>query len=879
MTLASGTRLGPYEILAPLGAGGMGEVYRARDTRLDRMVAVKVLPAHLSSNIDLRQRFEREARAVSSLNHPNICTLHDIGREGETDFLVMEMLEGETLASRLERGPLPTADLLRYAVEIADALERAHRSGIVHRDLKPGNVMITKTGTKLLDFGLAKGIASSAVSSLTAAPTATSPLTAQGSIVGTFQYMAPEQFEGKEADARSDIFAFGSVLYEMATGKRAFEGKSQASLIAAILERDPAPITSLQPLAPATLERVVRQCLAKDPDERWQSAGDLKRELRWIAAGGSQPGDAAPDAAPGAAPRRRSSIALWAAASILLAAAFASGFLLQRPRAPAVLRASLDLPPQVNLDPENLTLALSPDGRTLAFTGISPGGISQIWTRPLDSMKAVPLAGTEGATCPFWSPDGRYLGLFADRKLKKVPAAGGTPQTLCDATAGRGGTWSRNGVIVFSPGIFDGLYQVPAAGGTPSPLTAAGKEGMTHRLPHFLPDGKHVLFFSGKATDDGHNGIYALDLVTKATTLVMNVNSEAQYLESGHIAYIRDGNLMIQPFDPGSLRTIGDAVPIAEKIRFSPFRWTGAVTLAAAGPLVFQTGSGESKQLLTWFDLAGKKLATVGEPMANDAFSLSPDGQRALIVVSAGDAKPDLWMIDLNRGVSSKFTFNPGNYGNMSWSPDGARVAYANYPSIFIKSSDGASGERSIFTSDGAPIDVCDWSRDGKTIALSRLDGKTGWDLWMLPTDGVTPHPFLVSPANEQDGRFSPDGKWLLYRSDESGRQEAYVVPYPGPGGKWQISSGGVNDAAWLGDGHQIAVTTIEYKLVAVDVQARGSSLEVGASHPLFDGKSIPGNARLTRDGKRMLVATALDANVSNPLTIVTDWAAEIRGK
>ncbi|MBI3449662.1 MAG: protein kinase [Acidobacteria bacterium] len=876
MPLTPGTRLGPYEILSALGAGGMGEVYRAKDTRLDRTVAIKVLPAHLSSNADLRQRFEREARAVSSLNHPNVCTLHDIGREGNTDFLVMELLEGETLAARLGRGPVPPAELLRYAVEIADALDRAHRSGILHRDLKPGNVMITKTGTKLLDFGLAKGITQAAASPLTAAPTATSPLTAQGTIVGTFQYMAPEQFEGKEADVRSDIFAFGTVLYEMATGKRAFEGKTQASMIAAILEREPAPITSIQPLAPAGLERVVKQCLAKDPDERWQSAGDLKRELKWIAEGGSQAGVPAPAIAPG----RRSSLVLVTVVALLVAAGFAAGFLLRKPTTPAVLHATIDLPPQIKLDPENLTLALSPDGRTLAFTGFTTGGNSQIWIRPLDAASAVPLAGTEGATCPFWSPDGRYLGFFADRKLKKVPASGGTSQTLCDAPTGRGGTWSRNGVIVFAPGIFGGLYQIPAAGGTPSALTTAGKEGQTDRLPHFMPDGKHVLFYSGKAVDDGHNGIYALDLATKKISLVMNTNSEAQYLENGYIAYVREGNLQIQPFDPVSLRPKGDPVPIAEKVRFSAYRWTGAVTVSAAGPVIFQTGSGASKDLLTWYDLDGKKLATIGEPTSFGDFTLSPDGQRALVTLSAGDSKPDLWSFDLHRGVGSKFTFTPGFYNGTAWSPDGEQIAYSNYPSIFIKLANGASGERSIFTTSASIIAVNDWSPDGRSIVFSQLGNQAGWDLLTVPVSGGAPQPFLASPANEKNGRFSPDGKWLLYLSDETGRDEVYVVPYPGPGGKWQISSGGAYEAAWLGDGHQIAVTTIEYSLLAVDVQARGSSLAVGASHPLFGGVAIVGAFQITRDGKKILVASPLEnTNTSNPLTIVTDWVAELQKK
>jgi serine/threonine protein kinase len=490
MSLSPGTRLGPYEILAPLGAGGMGEVYKARDTRLDRTVAVKVLPAHLSFNPEVRARFEREARAVSSLSHPHICTLHDVGRHEEIDFLVMEYLDGETLAHRLEKGPLPLTEVLRHGVEIASALDVAHRSGIVHRDLKPGNIMLTKGGAKLLDFGLARatGLAGTA-GDLTHSPTMTRPLTAEGSIVGTFQYMAPEQLEGKEADARSDIFSFGAVLYEMATGRRAFEGKSQASLIAAILEHEPAPISSLQPMAPASFERIVRQCLAKEPDDRWQTAGDLKRELNWIAEG-SQAGVAAP-----VTQRRRSRERIaWGLVAVLslLSVASVAGYLARAPKPAPVIRSSIQTPEKQFVS----FVALSPDGTRLVFSAKAVGAQPSLWVRRLDDARSEPIPGTEEATFPFWSPDGRFLAFFADGKLKKVDLAGGPVVTICEAERGVGGTWGRDGTILFAPTPSSPLFRVPSSGGKPAPVTKFDQKRpeTMHRYPVFLPDGRHFLY-------------------------------------------------------------------------------------------------------------------------------------------------------------------------------------------------------------------------------------------------------------------------------------------------------------------------------------------------------------------------------------------------
>jgi len=865
----------------------MGEVYKARDTRLERTVAVKVLPSHVAGNPDLRQRFEREARAVSSLNHPNICTLHDIGHQDGVDYLVMEHLEGETLAQKIHKGPLPADELLRCGIDVADALDKAHRSGLMHRDLKPGNIMITKSGTKLLDFGLAKSIgASTAPSNLTSSPTMTSPLTAEGTIVGTFQYMAPEQLEGKDADPRSDLFALGAVIYEMATGRRAFEGKTQASLIASILKDQPRPIMEIRPMSPPALERVVRQCLAKDPDERWQSAGDLKRELRWIAEGGSQASTPAIGPAPASA-RRRLAWLPWAAAFLLAGGALALGYRLRVPAPVPVMRSNLMLPPDTTLASGDTSLALSPEGTRLAIIASGTDGTRRIWIRPMDSLAAQALAGTEDATYPFWSPDGQHIGFFADRKLRKVPASGGTVVTICEAEDGRGASWSRSGLIVFAPAAYGPLMQVPASGGTPVQATTVEKDATSHRLPHFLPDGKRLLFYSyGSTPGDSDRGIHSLDLESKRVSLVAHEESEGLYVEPGYLVFVRDDNLMAQPFDAGTLSTRGEAVPIAEKVSFNSFRFTGAYTFSPTGLLLFQTGLAVPKSQLTWFDLDGKRGATVGEP-ANFQFTsraLSPDGQRAATIIDAGEGRADLWIYDLARAIGTRFTFGPSWVASPVWSPDGRHLAYSDgLGKISIKAADGASDPRVLLSLEGnSGLVPTSFTPDGSVLAYRAQGGKTRFDIWMIPLKGdPKPYPFIATSAIEGNAAFSPDGKWLSYISDESGKNELFVVPFPGPGGKRQISSGGASSGLWIGDGREIAYITPERKLIGVQLTATGSSLEIGASRPLFGGQALPVSrgVSITPDGRRYLAAVPLEEAVTPPLTLVTNWSAELTRK
>jgi serine/threonine protein kinase/Tol biopolymer transport system component len=910
MTLTAGSRLGPYEIVSAIGAGGMGEVYKARDTRLERTVAIKVLPQRLSSSPESRQRFEREAKTISQLSHPHICALYDVGSQDGTEYLVMEYLEGETLSDRLSKGPLPLEQTLRYGIEIADALDKAHRQGIVHRDLKPGNVMLTRLGVKLLDFGLAKAMASGrpldaagrgqtaaehdpmARNSLTALPTMAGGqnLTQEGTILGTFQYMAPEQLEGNEADARTDIFALGTVLYEMATGRRAFSGRSQASLISAIMTAEPQPISTLQPMTPPALDRVVRKCLAKDPEDRWQNAADLGSELRWVSEDGSQTGFAAP----AVSGRSRRSWLSWAAVLLLSGLTFALGHFFRATAPAPLLRAAINLPPKTVLEPFNTSLALSPDGLRLAFSATGSDGKLRLWLRPMNGLEVQPLTGTDGATCPFWSPDSRFIGFFADHKLKKVPASGGTVLTICDAPDGRGASWGGDDVIVFAPAPFAGLSCVSASGGSPTVLTQVKGLGATHRLPYVLPGGKHVLFLSGtNSVYSKDNAIYALDLDSKKTTLVARENSEGRYAEPGYLVFVRDGNLMAQPMDAGRLRTLGEAVPIAEKVKFNQVRWSGNFSFSRNGLLVFQTGSAGQKRQLTWFDLDGKSLGTVGEPAAFGRVAIAPDGRHAAAMIfGATGGLGNIWMYDLARGVANPFTFGNEATLNPVWSPDGRLVAYGRTDGfILVKSADGSSEPKTLAS--GLPnVFSTSWSPDTRFIALRVQDLKTGGShIWLLPADGSRkPNPFLATPANEGAGKFSPDGRWFSYLSDESGRRELYVVPFPGPGEKRQISTGGaeavtanafgIQGGVWLGDGRQIAYLSPDRKLIAVDLKFQGATLEVGGSHPLFGGRPLPeGPFDVTHDGKRILVAVAVDENISSQLTLVTNWAAEIKKK
>jgi eukaryotic-like serine/threonine-protein kinase len=893
MAIQVGQRLGPYEILSAVGAGGMGEVYRARDTRLDRIVAIKVLPDHLADKPDLRERFEREAHTVASLNHPHICTLYDIGHQDGTDFLVMEYLEGETLSERLKKGPSPMVQVLQYAIEIADALDKAHRKGITHRDLKPGNIMLTKSGTKLLDFGLAK-LKQEVVPAnvqLSQLPTANDPLTAQGTIVGTLQYMAPEQLEGKEADARTDIFAFGAVVYEMATGKKAFEGKSQASLIAKILDNDPPPMSSLQPMTPPALDHVVKTCLAKEPEQRWQTASDLCREVKWIAEGGSQAGIPAPTVTQ----RKNRERLAWSVAAVFLIAALALGSLAYFQRTPQErqpIRFFVSPPEGWNLaqptGPDGaatVPLAVSPDGHRVAFVAASTDGKSLLWVRSLDTLTAQALAGTDGAARPFWSPDSRFLGFFAGGKLKKIEVSGGPPITLCDAPQDRSGTWSRDGVIVFAPQTNSALQKVSASGGVPTAATVLGEGESGHRRPYFLPDGRHFLY-RAITSRPVEGPIYLASLDSVERKLLLNADSVNVVYSQGHLLFLRETTLMAQPFDAQRLVLIGEAFPIAEEIlRSASTPPYGVFSAAENGVLAYQTGTAASAagSQLVWFDRTGKQIGVLGDPAAYSDLALSPDGKRASVSIpdQAGKGR-DIWLYDVARGLRTRFTFGPANQQTSKWSPDGSRIVFNSnrkaHLDLYQKASNGA-GTEEVLLEDNLNKDPVSWSPDGRFILYVVTTGAPD-ALFVLPLSGDRkPVPFLKTQFNVGFGQFSPDGKWVAYVSDESGKNEVYVAPFPGPGGRWQISTAGGIRPRWRRDGTEIFYLAPDNKLMAAAVNGKGSSFEVDAVKPLFQTRAtgIRYSYDVSADGQRFLINTTPEQTSSAPITIVLNWTAGLK--
>jgi Tol biopolymer transport system component len=876
MPLAAGTRLGPYEIVAPAGAGGMGEVYRARDTRLNREVAIKVLPNHLSSNPELRERFEREARAISKLSHPHICVLYDIGKQDGADYLVLEYLEGETFGARVRRGPLPTDQVLKYGAQMADALDKAHRHGVIHRDLKPDNVMLTKSGVKLLDFGLAKPVPGTVgVASSSAATMTHSPLTTEGTLVGTFQYMSPEQLEGQEADARSDIFSLGCVLYEMVTGQRAFEGKSTAKVVAAIMTTEPTPITTVSPLTPPALERVVKKCLAKDPEERWQNAGDLASELRWISESGSQPGAAIP--AP--VPSQRKMLG-WIALALVAAAGVLAGFLLRRPTVQPALRAAVNLLPGSSLIEGQA--ALSPDGQMVVMALTDAGGKARFWIRSLSSDTAQPMAETEGAIYPFWSPDSRYIGFFStDGKIRKI-AANGTGRAEAVANipwSVYGGTWSREGSIVFSSGHL-GLYQISASGGTAVRIPVPEKAPTDLRWPSFLPDGKHVLVTSSAVT----SGIFVVSVATGEIQPVLPGESgPVQYVEPGYVLFSRGGILLAQPFDLRSMRVTGSAQGIAESIATGN-SGIGGPTFSTSrdGLLLYQTAS---QAQLTWVDTDGKKLSTVGVPGYLFSPYLSPDGKYAMVTVAPpGQKNQKLWLYDLDSGTASPFTFGGGDDLFPVWSPDGKQVAFTSnrggkQQDIYIKPVGGGSSEQLVLADEGDK-QPDRWSPDGRYILFDYNGQKTkSTDVWVLPLFGDRkPFPVAQTPAVDYYGMFSADGKWIAYDSDESGRGEIYVVPFPGPGGKWQISTDGGTIPFWP-PGHEIFYLTADFRAIGLEYSVDGSNFKAGKSRLLLGGRSLASTAGydVHPDGKRWLLALPSGEPNVSPLLLVTNWPALLK--
>jgi Tol biopolymer transport system component len=899
--LTTGARLGPYHVLGLLGAGGMGEVYKARDVRLDRTVAIKVLSREFAANRDRRERFEREARAVAALNHPNICDLHDVGEApdpeaqgSQTDsipFLVMEYLEGQTLADRLVRGPLPIREVLRHAIELASALDHAHQQGLVHRDLKPGNVMLTRDGAKLLDFGLAKlRPAPDLISLPTISPE--DPLTVEKALLGTFPYMSPEQLAGRDTDARSDLFAFGAMLYEMASGRRAFEGSTTATLIGAILHTDPPPLSSVEPLTPPALDRVVSRCLAKDPENRWQTARDLMLELKWIAEHAQQ------SLTPVARPVRKTwKVGLLAAAVLAIlatvVAAFNVAYARRDPTGAAMMRLTFS-------PPEGLTLAdldiggpvmISPDGRQLAFVATGQDGRQLLWVRPLESLDARALPETDGAALPFWSPDSASIGFFAQGKLKRIQIDGPAPQTLCDAILPRGGTWSRHGEILFAANIARALYRIPAAGGIAVPVPADGVN-TERKWPVFLPDGRHYVYFGRPQ----RYGIFVATLDSSDVRLLLSDYVSVDYAP-GYLLGLagskstRAGTLMAHPFDPERLEVIAEASPVAERIEYVDGIARGAFSVSENGTLVYANTKKPTTQL-TWFDRDGRAVGNVGGAVAYEQPSLSPDGK----TVAAERLDPetrayDLWLIDTARGVPSRFTSDPAGEMKAIWSPTGDRIVFASPrgspPTLYQKHVSGSGMEERLITSPDNS-QPSDWSRDGRFLAYASLHPTSQWDLWLLPMS-IAPETdrkpvlYLQSESNENLGQFSPDGRWLAYVSDESGINEVYVGTLPEFTFARQISANGGSRPRWRANGRELFYVAADGTLMAVSVKP-GDNFEASAPVALFKTgirrTAVSGSYgytqdyAVTRDGQRFLISAGPPDTV--PTNIVVNWTAAL---
>ena len=882
MSLTPGTKLGPYEVLAPLGAGGMGEVYKAKDTRLDRTVAIKVLPSHVANHPEVRQRFEREARAVSSLNHPHICTLYDIGSENGVDFMVMEHIEGQTLADRLNKGALPFDQALKYGSEIADALDKAHRQGVVHRDLKPGNIMLTKSGAKLLDFGLAKiTAAETGAEGLSALPTEAKPLTQEGSILGTFQYMAPEQLEGKEADARTDIFAFGSVLYETVTGKRAFQGKSQASLIVAIMEKDPPAMSQLQPMTPSALDRTIKKCLSKEPDGRWQSASDLRDELKWIEERDSQASESkeAPNRWPVAG-----SVGIAAVALALFAGLIVGRFSRVAPDPnPRTTRFEVNLPEPLGVPPLMPAIALSPDGRNLAYVA-GRSGSPKLYVRSLSELEAHPISGTEGATGPFFSTDGRWVGFFTQGKLKKVSLDGGSLVEVCDTPRlPYGGSWGPDDTIVFAWGNRGGLRRVSAVGGEPEVLTTLDSDqGETaHIWPTLLPGGRSILFTvrqAGESFEDARIASYSFETGKKKT--VHQGGTFARYSPPDRLVFSRAatsvaGTLLTIPFDVERQEVAGSAVPILENVAL--LRYQGAVQFALSreGTLVY--GPGSTPGRLVSIDRQGnvEPLSEERSPNASE-FSgmeprLSPDGRRLASVKDEEELA--IWISELQRGTSSRLTFG-GIETAPVWTPDGERITYKSSDNIYWTRADGSSEPEPLLIREAEQIPVS-WSPNGEVLAFVQRT-PAGSDIWML-RPGEEPQPFLERPFNEFTPTFSPDGRSLAYVSNESGRNEVYVRSFPGPGTKWTISSDGGTEPVWARDGRELFYRNNDI-MMAVSVQT-GNDISPGVPVALFEHRSplSPPNVAeytVTRDGRFIMLQGGGSRFALTRLNVILNWTA-----
>jgi eukaryotic-like serine/threonine-protein kinase len=881
VALQVGTRLGPYDIQSALGAGGMGEVYRALDTRLNRTVAIKVLATRLTTDRESRERFEREARIIAALEHPHICPLYDVGTQNGVDFLVMQYLEGESLAERLARGVLPLDQALRYSIELARALDVAHRAGVIHRDVKPANIMITKSGVKLLDFGVARAVASRTEevdARIATASTVPGPLTQEGTLLGTLQYMAPEQLEGTRADARTDIFAFGAVLYEMTTGRKAFNGANQAELIAAIVSSDPAAISTLRVAVPRLLDRAIQKCLAKDPDVRWQSAGDLGDTLNWAL-------DSHPNIPDVARPAMRSLLRdtrVWLAV-IAVGTTAASAAWLLRPSPPATLSTARFViePPrnmQVGSPSFPTTLAFSPDGRNLVYVA-SRGGERQLFVRAIDQLESKTIDGTAGAYLPFFSPDGRWIGFLSDTSLSKIPLSGGASVAIASAPRGPGANWGADDQIVFVPSTRSGLSLIPANGGSSRPLTRldAQRGDTSHRWPELLPGGRAVIFTAGPPVlGDWYDGdIMAQSVDTGERHVLIRGAAQARYVATGHLVYARAGTLFAVPFDADGLRVTGPAVAVLHGVREDQASAASQFTISAAGSLAYVPG-GLTTTEIRWVDRHGRTapLMSHKEPRKFYHPRLSPDGQRLAITAARGN--DDIWVYDLAQEALSRFT-SGANHSNATWSPDGKRIMFTleEANQLVWQLADRNAPEETMAVEPG--FQLHGWSPDGQLVIFTKAGQTTGTDIWALRLADRERRPIIQTRFEERAPAISPDGRWLAYASNESGRFEVYVQPWSTRGGKVPISRAGGSEPLWNPNGNELFFRQ-ENKLMAAAVTG---SLRFGTPQELFEmpawnADAFRANYDVARDGQRFVLMTTPNQDATS-IHVVLNWLQELK--